>query len=169
MSSEALPLELLPLIIDNKPFISADAVTKSTYSTHLKADFVQYISATAADAIAAVDSSQRAFKSWSTSLPSTRRAILQRTAALLSEDLEQLVKLQVNETNCTEMWATNNVRWAAAHLEEVAGKITSALKGDIPVIQTQGQTALVYKRAIGPVLSIPPSVMRCNIKKLVLT
>lgn len=152
----ASSLELLPLIIDNKPVKPADAVIETTYSTFTKANYVQYISARATDAISAVDSSLQAFKSWSTSLPSQRRSILQKTAALIRENGEQLVKLQVTETNCTELWASANVTRAADHLEEIAGRITSALQGDIPMIETPGQTCLVYKCPVGPVLSISP-------------
>lgn len=152
------PLQLLPLLIDNEPVIPTEAIVETTYSTFTKASYVQYVSATAANAITAVESSQTAFKSWSTSLPRNRRTILQKTANLIRENAEELTKLQVTETNCTELWASNNIEWAALHLEEIAGRITSALTGDIPVIQTSGQTALVYKRPVGPVLSIPPSV-----------
>jgi acyl-CoA reductase-like NAD-dependent aldehyde dehydrogenase len=61
--------------------------------------------------------------------------VLQKTAALIRENTAELMKLQIEETNCPEAWAAFNINLAAFHLEEIAGRITTALTGDIPVIQ----------------------------------
>lgn len=149
-------LPLLPLIIDNQPVHPAGAEVVTNKSYKLKKDYSQYVSASVKDAVAAVDSSKRAFTSWSQWPPRQRREILQKTAALIRENAAEMARIQVEETNCPEMWAEFNINWAALHLEEIAGRITSALTGDIPVVQTPGMKGFVYKRAIGPVLSIPP-------------
>ncbi len=128
-------LKTLPLIIDNKPVHPKGSHITTNTSAKLKTDYVKYVSATPEDAIAAVESSQAAFRSWSQSLPRTRRNILQKTAALLRENTAELMKLQIEETNCPEVWAAFNVNLAALHLEEIAGRITAALSGEIPVIQ----------------------------------
>ncbi|KIX97418.1 uncharacterized protein Z520_06870 [Fonsecaea multimorphosa CBS 102226] len=146
----------LPLIIDNKPVQPAGSAVVTNASSKLKAHYVRYVSATPEDAVAAVESAQTAFRVWSQSLPRTRRTILQKTAALIREHASELVKLQVEETNCPQPWAAFNINIAALHLEEIAGRITTALTGDIPVVQTPGQIGYVYKRPLGVVLSIPP-------------
>jgi acyl-CoA reductase-like NAD-dependent aldehyde dehydrogenase len=151
-------LQTIPIIIDNKSLQPPESAIVTTYSTHTKSEYVKYVSASVKDAIAAADSSQVAFKSWSQSLPRVRREILQKTAALLRENAVELAKIQVEETNCPEFWAIANVHWSALHLEEMSGRITSVLTGQIPVVQTPGQMGFVYKRPVGPVLSIPPSV-----------
>lgn len=133
--SSLTSLKTLPLIIDNKPVQPERSHIVTNTSANLKADYVRYVSATPENAIAAVESAQTAFSSWSQSLPRVRRTILQKTAALIRENTAELVKLQIEETNCPETWAMFNITLAALHLEEIAGRITSALSGDIPVIQ----------------------------------
>ena len=130
-------LKTLPLIIDNKPVHPSSSTVVTNTSSKLNADYVKFVSATPEDAIAAVESSQAAFRTWSQTLPRTRRTILQKTAALIRENTAELMKLQVEETNCPEAWAAFNVNLAALHLEEIAGRITSALAGEIPVIQVR--------------------------------
>ncbi|OQV10699.1 hypothetical protein CLAIMM_14662 [Cladophialophora immunda] len=149
-------LKTLPLIIDNKAVEPAGSAVATNTSSKLNAEYVRYVSATPEDAVAAVESAQKAFHPWSQSLPRTRRTILQKTAALIREYAAELIKLQVEETNCPETWAAFNVNIAALHLEEIAGRITTVLTGDIPVVQTPGQTGYVYKRPLGVVLTIPP-------------
>ena len=150
--------QTIPLIIDNKPLQPDGSTVVTTYSTNTKSDYVKYVSAKVEDAVAAAESSETAFRSWSQSLPRVRREIFQKTASLLRETADELSKIQVEETNCPEFWARVNVHWAALHLEEMSGRITSVLSGEIPVVQTPGQMGLVYKRPIGTVFSIPPSV-----------
>ncbi|EXJ63279.1 uncharacterized protein A1O5_11600 [Cladophialophora psammophila CBS 110553] len=151
-------LKTLPLIIDNKAVLPAGSAVVTNASSNLKTDYIKYVSATPEDAVAAVESAQTAFRSWSASLPRTRRTILQKTATLIRENEAELIKLQVEETNCPEAWAAFNINIAALHLEEMAGRITTALTGDIPVVQTPGQMGFVYKRPLGVVLTLPP----CN-------
>lgn len=149
-------LKTIPLIIDNKPVEPPTAAVVTNYSANLKLDYVKYISANVDQAVAAADSSHVAFQTWSQTPPRVRRDILMKTASLLRETIAELSKIQVEETNCPEQWAATNVHWAALHLEEIAGRITSVLVGEIPVVQTPGQMGFVYKRPVGPVLSIPP-------------
>ncbi|KIX03804.1 uncharacterized protein Z518_07357 [Rhinocladiella mackenziei CBS 650.93] len=149
-------LQTLPLIIDNEPVHPADAPIVTNYSNNTKSDYIKYVSASAKDAIAAAESSQVAFRSWSQSLPRVRREILQKTAALIRENAGELIRTQMEETNCSEFWAKFNTHMAVLHLEEMSGRITSVLTGDIPVVQTPGMMGFVYKRPVGPVLSIPP-------------
>jgi acyl-CoA reductase-like NAD-dependent aldehyde dehydrogenase len=149
-------LDRLPLIINNQPVRPPNSPVVTTYSTKTKEDYIQYVSATPDDAVNAVESSYTAFKSWSKTQPRVRQNILRKTAALIHQHAQELIQIQVTETNCPELWAKNNVLWAAMHLEEMAARITSVLTGELPVVQTPGQMGMVFKRPIGPVLSIPP-------------
>lgn len=149
-------IPMLPIIIDNKPYQDRDAHITTNHSAHLKAPYAEYQSATASSTNAACSSSLDAFKSWSRTPPTLRRGILQKTAALVRENAAELVRLQIEETNCSQQWAERNVEWSALHLEEMAGRITSVLSGELPVVETPGVMGLVYKHPIGPVLSIPP-------------
>jgi acyl-CoA reductase-like NAD-dependent aldehyde dehydrogenase len=149
-------LDILPLIIDNEPVHPDGARVATTTSTNTNGPYVKYVSASVYEAVRAVESSHKAFLSWSRTQPHVRSGILRQVAALLRENAQELVQLQVAETNCPELWGRINVLWAALHLEEMAGRITSALMGELPVVQTPGQIGLVFKRPVGPVLSIPP-------------
>jgi acyl-CoA reductase-like NAD-dependent aldehyde dehydrogenase len=128
-------LKTLPLIIDNKAIEPRNSQIVTNTSSKLKMDYVKYVCAAPEDAIAAIESSQAAFRTWSQTLPRTRRAILQKTAALIRENTAELITIQMEETNCPEIWAVFNVNLAALHLEEIAGRITTSLAGDLPVIQ----------------------------------
>ena len=128
---------IVPLIIDNQPVQPKTCSIVTNWSSNLQAEYVQYVSATPEYAGAAVESSQAAFRSWSQTLPRIRRNILQKTASLMRENMAELIKVQVEETNCPESWATNNVNLSALHLEEIAGRITTALTGDLPVSQVR--------------------------------
>lgn len=130
-------LPVIPLIIDNQPVQPNGSEVVINWSSNLNTEYVKYVSATPEAAVAAAESAQVAFQSWSQTLPRTRRNILQRTAALMRENLAELVKIQMEETNCPEMWATNNVNMSALHLEEIAGRITTALTGDLPLSQVR--------------------------------
>ena len=168
-------LKTLPLVIDNQPVQPADSIVVTNHSNHTKSEYVKYVSASVKDAIAAVESSQVAFRSWSQSPANLRREILQKTATLIRENSAELIKIQIEETNCPQQWAVFNVNLAVSHLEEMSGRITSVLAGEIPVVQvsqfpgdrnalvdselqTPGMMGFVYKRPVGPVLSIPPLV-----------
>ena len=130
-------LPVIPLIIDNKPFHPKFSAIVTNWSSNLNTEYAQYVSVIPEVAVAAAESAQAAFRSWSQTLPKTRRDILQRTAALMRENLSELVKIQMEETNCPEIWASNNVTMSAVHLEEIAGRITTALTGDLPVSQVR--------------------------------
>ena len=130
-------LPVIPLIIDNQPIHPKGSAIVTNWSSNLNTEYAQYVSAIPEAAVAAAESAQMAFRSWSQTLPRTRRNILQSTAALMRENLAELVKIQMEETNCPEMWAANNVILSALHLEEIAGRITTALTGDLPVSQVR--------------------------------
>ena len=130
-------LPVIPLIIDNQPVHPKGSAIVTNWSSNLNTEYAQYVSAIPEAAVAAAESAQVAFRSWSQTLPRTRRNILQRTAALMRENLAELVKIQMEETNCPDMWATNNVNLSALHLEEIAGRITTALTGHLPVSQVR--------------------------------
>lgn len=98
----------------------------TTTSTNTNGPYVKYVSASVYEAVRAVKSSHKAFLSWSRTQPHVRSGILRQIAALLRENAQELVQLQVAETNCPELWGRINVLWAALHLEEMSGRITSA-------------------------------------------
>ncbi|KIW90911.1 uncharacterized protein Z519_08694 [Cladophialophora bantiana CBS 173.52] len=84
-------VKTLPLIIDNKAVSPAGPAVVTNTSSYLKTDYVRYVSATPEDAVAAVESAQTAFRSWSQSLPRMRRTILEKTATLIRENEAELI------------------------------------------------------------------------------
>jgi hypothetical protein len=150
-------IPLLPLLINGKPYNDASAKVATHYSAnnHGKA-YVNYISATPEAAHAAAAASFATWKTYSKTPATQRRAMLQKLSTIVREDTTELVKMQVEETNCAKEWAERNIHFTTTYLDEIAAGITEAIGGHIPVCEVPGQMALVYKEPIGPILSIPP-------------
>ncbi|RVX74536.1 hypothetical protein B0A52_01662 [Exophiala mesophila] len=113
-------------------------------------------SATPQLAKAAVDSATEALKAWSQTPYQDRRAILMKAADILESRVEELARYQIDETSCPEQWAKFNVILAAKGIREIAASISVACTGLVPPPETKGSFSLVFKQAIGVVLSIAP-------------
>ena len=79
-----------------------------------------------------------------------------KVADILESRVNELARYQIEETSCSEPWAPFNVILAAKAVREIAASITIACTGEMPPPETASAFCLVYKQAIGPVLSIAP-------------
>ena len=113
-------------------------------------------SATPAHAVRAVDAAEAAFHAWAATKPTVRRDILLRTADILERDL-----VRNAEYMRTEMGADVSasqffvIPLSIRMLRDIAGRITS-ICGSVPVVEEDGQSAIVYKEAMGVILGIVP-------------
>lgn len=112
-------------------------------------------SASASDAIAAVDSCQAAFPAWRDLPPAAKRDIFLKTAAVFESRSAELTKYMIEETGASEFWAGFNVTLGADILKDVAGRISS-LRGEAPTTGVPGTSAIVYKEPYGVILGIAP-------------
>jgi len=113
-------------------------------------------SATASDAIRAVEAAETAFPSWSKTKPTARRDILLKAADILESRLEQNAEFMRTEMGA-DVGASQFfvVPLSIRMLRDIAGRITS-ICGSVPVVEQEGQSAIVYKEAMGVVLGIVP-------------
>ncbi|KAJ5625502.1 hypothetical protein N7510_001811 [Penicillium lagena] len=144
----------VPLIINGKEEIST--ATFDVISPYTNQSCWSAVAATPQDAIRAVEAADAAFPAWSQTKPTARRDILLKAADILEERLEQNA-----EYMRTEMGADHGasqmfvVPLAIRMLRDVAGRITS-ICGSVPVVEAEGQSAMVFKEAMGVILGIVP-------------
>ncbi|KAJ5781125.1 hypothetical protein N7457_006285 [Penicillium paradoxum] len=112
--------------------------------------------ATPEDAIRAVEAADAAFPSWSQTKPTVRRDILLKAADLLEARLETNAEYMRQEMGA-DVGASAGfvVPLAVRMLREVASRITS-ICGSVPVVEMEGQSAMVFKEAMGVILGIVP-------------
>jgi acyl-CoA reductase-like NAD-dependent aldehyde dehydrogenase len=148
--------QVVPCLINGKPTeVDADRLIEVTSSAQGKV--VGYAqSADVKIAQAAVDSAAKEFKTYSEWPYHKRRQVLLRAAEELESRVEVLTRYQIDETSCPEPWARFNIFLAAKAIREIASSITIACTGEMPPPETGSAFCLVYKQAIGPVLSIAP-------------
>lgn len=113
-------------------------------------------SATPQDAIRAVEAADAAFPTWSQTKPTARRDILLKAADLLEQRLEENAAYMRTEMGADEGASAGFVvPLAIRMLRDVAGRITS-ICGSVPVVEAEGQSAIVFKEAMGVILGIVP-------------
>jgi delta 1-pyrroline-5-carboxylate dehydrogenase len=112
--------------------------------------------ATPEDAIRAVEAADAAFPAWSQTKPTARRDILLKAADLLEARLKSNAEYMRQEMGA-DVGASAGfvVPLAVRMLRDVASRITS-ICGSVPVVETEGQSAMVFKEAMGVILGIVP-------------
>jgi acyl-CoA reductase-like NAD-dependent aldehyde dehydrogenase len=108
------------------------------------------------DALQAVEAANTAFPAWSQTKPTVRRDILLKAADILESRLETCAEYMRTEmgadVGASQMFV---VPLAIRMLREVASRVTS-ICGSVPVVETEGQSAIVFKEAMGVILGIVP-------------
>ena len=130
-----------PAIIDNKDvyFDASFPVQNSGSGIHL----YDSTSASVTDALAAVESAQKAFYSWKKTKPTVKRDIFLKLAQIIENRGEELGKYMKDETAASEFWGSGfNVPLAADMLKDVAGRIPS-IQGTVPIDGADGQSTMV--------------------------
>mgnify|MGYP001809884622 CR=1 FL=1 len=111
--------------------------------------------ASTADAVAAADAAAEAFKTWKTTGPSERRALLLKAADALEALTPQFVEAVPAETGATGMWAGFNVMLAAGMIREAAA-LTTQIGGELIPSDVPGSLAMGVRQPAGVVLGIAP-------------
>jgi vanillin dehydrogenase len=107
------------------------------------------------DAVAAVGAAAAAFKEWSKTPPSKRRAILWKAADLLEARAKDVAATITAETGGTFGWGMFNTFFAANILREAASS-TTQLSGETIPSDIPGNIALSVRQPVGVVLGIAP-------------
>ncbi|MCI1192438.1 aldehyde dehydrogenase [Calidifontimicrobium sp. SYSU G02091] len=111
--------------------------------------------ASPADAVMAVEAAAEAFKTWSETGPSARRALLLKAADALEAKTPQFVEAVPAETGATGMWAGFNVMLAAGMIREAAA-LTTQVAGEVIPSDVPGSLAMGVRQPAGVVLGIAP-------------
>ncbi|KAJ6009990.1 hypothetical protein N7499_004611 [Penicillium canescens] len=149
-----MTLPTIPLLINNTS--ESPAKTFEVISPYTNKPCWTAAAATPQDAIRAVEAANTAFPSWSQTKPTVRRDILLKTADILEARLETCAEYMRTEMGA-DVGASQGfvVPLAIRMLREVASRITS-ICGSVPVVEMEGQSAIVYKEAMGVILGIVP-------------
>jgi benzaldehyde dehydrogenase (NAD) len=111
--------------------------------------------ASPADAVMAVEAAAEAFKTWSETGPSARRALLLKAADALEAKTPQFVEAVAAETGASGMWAGFNVMLAAGMIREAAA-LTTQISGEVIPSDVPGSLAMGVRQPAGVVLGIAP-------------
>jgi acyl-CoA reductase-like NAD-dependent aldehyde dehydrogenase len=145
---------VLPLTIGGKE------IRTSTQFSVVSPDTSEVIwecsSASREDAVAAVEAAARAFPAWSNMRIEDRRRIFLKAADILEARAEECQMYMAKETGALAQFSGFNITASADLLREIAGGISTALMGSIPVCQEKGTNALVVKEPYGVCLGIAP-------------
>jgi acyl-CoA reductase-like NAD-dependent aldehyde dehydrogenase len=111
--------------------------------------------ATREQAVSAVEAASSAFRTWSNTGVEQRRQILLKAADLVESRVEELAGYMNDETAADGHFAAMTIQGSAHLLREIAGRITSALTGSVPIF-SEGSQAIIVKEPYGVVLAIAP-------------
>lgn len=111
--------------------------------------------ASPADAVMAVEAAAEAFKTWSESGPSMRRALLLKAADALEAKTPAFIEAVSAETGATGMWGGFNVMLAAGMIREAAA-LTTQVAGEVIPSDVPGSLAMGIRQPAGVVLGIAP-------------
>ncbi|NML42462.1 aldehyde dehydrogenase [Ramlibacter sp. G-1-2-2] len=111
--------------------------------------------ASPADALLAVEAAAEAFRTWSETGPSERRALLLKAADKLEAKLPAFVEAMATETGATAMWAGFNVMLAGGMIREAAS-LTTMIAGEVIPSDVPGSLAMGVRMPAGVVLGIAP-------------
>jgi acyl-CoA reductase-like NAD-dependent aldehyde dehydrogenase len=107
------------------------------------------------DAVAAVGAASAAFREWSKTPPSKRRAILWKAAELLEGRAQNVAKTMTAESGCTFGWGMFNTFFAANMLREAAAA-TTQITGEVIPSDIPGNIAMAVRQPVGVVVAIAP-------------
>ncbi|RAH63668.1 aldehyde dehydrogenase family protein [Aspergillus piperis CBS 112811] len=113
--------------------------------------------ATFADAATAIETAKAAFPAWARTKPAVRRYILLETANVLERRRSEFANYMHIETGAdVEAIKGFVIPLASSMLRDIAGRIPS-ICGSVPVVEGEGQSAIVFKEPMGVILGMVPS------------
>ncbi|MBV5265022.1 aldehyde dehydrogenase [Pinisolibacter aquiterrae] len=143
------------LIIDNAPKAATSGATFERRHPMSGDVVTRAAAATVADAIAAADSAQKAFMTWSVTGPTERRRILLAAADRLEAKAPEFITVMAREIGASELWAGFNVM-LAANLFREAASLATQIQGETIPTDKPGTLSMTVRQPVGAVLSIVP-------------
>ncbi|MFM0295063.1 MULTISPECIES: aldehyde dehydrogenase [Paraburkholderia] len=143
------------LIIDNEARDAQDGKIFHRYSPVTTELVTTGAAASVADAVAAADSAQLAFRTWSRVGPTERRRILLKAADILEGKRDDLRQRMASEIGASSLWADFNVMGSAALFREAAA-LTTQIQGETIPTDKPNTLSFTERQPAGVVLSIVP-------------
>lgn len=143
------------LIIDNKEIPS---LTGKTYQRKDPLSGLTVSTCGAAsvqDGMLAAASSSIAFKTWSSSTPTERRALLLKVADIIEAKMDDFIEAMKAEVGASELWAGFNVM-LAANLFREAASLATQIQGETIPTDKPNSLSMTIRQPVGPCLSIVP-------------
>ncbi|KAF2710184.1 aldehyde dehydrogenase family protein [Pleomassaria siparia CBS 279.74] len=145
---------VVPLLINGE-----EVTHSSTYDVKSPLTNTSCWAATSAspdDALAAVSAAQAVFPSWSATKPNVRIAILLKAAAIMEANMEEYAGYLTMEMGANVEAAYSFVLPLAIDMcRNIAGRILG-ICGSVPVVQKEGQSAMVLREPYGVCFGIVP-------------
>ncbi len=144
----------IPLWLDGK-----EVKLSSTFDVVSPVDqktLYQCSSASEEDALKAVASAEKAFKTWSKTKPSERRDIFLRASEGFTKRRDELLHYSATETGAHVSMFSFEHALAADACKAIAGLIQVATTSTLPVVADEGSHAMLVKEPYGVVLGIAP-------------
>lgn len=107
------------------------------------------------DALAAVESANKAFRSWRHSAPSERRRVLLKAADVLEAKTPRFIEVMAAEVGASALWAGFNVH-LAANLFREAASLATQIQGETIPTDKPGTLSMTVRQPAGVVLSMVP-------------
>ena len=143
------------LIIDNKKLDASSGKTYKRVDPLSGRTITTGAACNVEDAQQIVESSQRAFQTWSKTGPTERRRILLAAADALEARMEEICTVMAEEIGASQLWANFNVSASANLIREAAG-LTTQIKGETIPTDKSGAVSMTLRQPVGTVLSIVP-------------
>lgn len=143
------------LVIDNKSVGAQSGATFNRLHPSTGEVVTSAAAAGVADAVAAANSAQAAFQTWSNSGPSERRRLLLKAADVLETKTPQFIEAMGAEVGASGLWAGFNVFLAANVFREAASMVTQ-IQGETIPTDKPGALSMTMRQPVGVILSIVP-------------
>jgi acyl-CoA reductase-like NAD-dependent aldehyde dehydrogenase len=143
------------LLIDNDTRASENGATFERRSPATGEVVSRGAAGSVADAHRAVEAAQRAYREWSATGPTQRRALLLRSADEIDARADEFVAAMKAEVGANELWARFNVM-LASNLFREAASLATQLQGETIPTDKPGALSMTIRQPVGVVLSIVP-------------
>lgn len=143
------------LIIDNTARPATDSEQFNRHHPISGEVITSGAAATVSDALAAVESAERALADWAHTGPSARRDILLRAADILERRSEVFIAAMNAEVSSSEAWSQFNVFLTTQCLRQAAS-LTSNITGETIPTDRPGVFSMTVRQPAGVVLSMAP-------------
>tara|TARA_R110001592_G_scaffold363372_2_gene686298 strand:- start:178767 stop:180209 length:1443 start_codon:yes stop_codon:yes gene_type:complete len=143
------------LFIDGKWVASSSGKKSISYNPYSGDSFAVIHSGSESDINTAIESSHRAFKNWSKSLPQVREDVFINAARIIEESNEELLRILIEESGSTHVKAGFELYMTSSCLKGMAGECRR-IGGQTFISESEGVRSYSIRQPLGVVAAISP-------------